>query len=224
MEIYLYCSYTSAKLGFCLSRFEGGALVPAVLSDRVSERMADGFFFYDRFRVLWQEYPEENARSLLPRAGGGVFGMRSLHGTISGREGVANFMLSAGRDELRELESVALGILADPAGFAPALFACLDIGGPCGYQADEEALRRLFDGLRSAGGPGEDHPIAPFVAPPLTEHQAASPRRFLRFAVFISSWEQVSESFRPKLLWRRRPRQAISEKQFLSLYSSEHPF
>lgn len=223
MDIYLYCSYTNARLGFCLARLEGNALVPAVLSDSAGERLVNDFFFYDRFRVLWQEYALDAAPFFLKGVGGGVFGMRSLHGTISGREGVVNFMLSAEKEELETLQSTALGILDDPAAFTSALFDCLEIGGSCGYQADGRTLRNLFNSIHRKVEDGSPHMIEQFLCSSTVE-RILSARRFLRFAVYISSWEQVCEQFGPKLLWWRCPQQAISEAQFLSLYADGYCF
>lgn len=224
MDIYLYCSYTHARLGFCLTRLDGGVLVPASLPDSTAGRLIDGFFFYDRFRVLWQEYTQESAPVLVPAVSGGVFGMRSLHGRIGDRDGVANFMLGAERDEVERLRSVARGILRDPGAFARKLFACLELGGPCGYQADGASLRGLFDSAGDRESAEPFHPLDRFISPAVENVQIPYARKLLRFAVYTSSWEQVSELFHPRLLWHICPKQAISEKEFLSLYTGRQAF
>lgn len=216
----MYCSYTNAKQGFSLTRLEQNALVSTSLSDNIPEKMIGEFLFYDRFQVLWQEYPTEQSRFPRLESGGGIFGMRSLRGVISGRDGVANFVLAAGQNELKTLEETAFGILSDPTGFASELFACLKVGGSCGYQADCDALHRLFEAVRGKADMGKAHPVSQFVSPAPGSGRIYTPREMLRFAVFIASWETDSAAFRPRLLWLPCPKQAISETQFLSLYTS----
>ena len=243
MDVYFYCSYTKARLGFCLSKLEGNTLLPVNLSGSMAERQVNDFLFFDRFRVLWQELTPENAINDLkqptgfrkfwqeqvlghtpkeappPELTGGVFGMRSLQGNISDRDGVINFILVAGQNELELLQLVALGILASPDKFTSALFSCMEIGGPCGYQLNARAFWELINSIYWRPEQNVAHPLGNFIAPSVSEGEV-SMQNLLRFAVLVSSWEQAREHFPPGSIWQMCPPQAINEDQFLSLYSS----
>lgn len=212
MELYLYCSYTNAQRGFVLTRLAEGGLEGADLSalSGPGERLADGFLSYDAFRVLWLEHAPRGW--LLPRAEGGILGLRGLRGRFSQRDGVVNLVLLAGGEELDALDNAASGILSDLDGFSRRLCACLSVGGRWGYQADAAALQGLLAGLRSTPGP-----LPPGARP---RQAARSARDLLRLAVCTGPWERSAERLGGGLLWRARPRQALSREDFGRLYPS----
>lgn len=220
MELYLYCSYTNARLGFCMSRLGSEKLEPVELKTTGADRQISDFFLCDRFRVLWMEYPPEDSSILLPEVEGGMFGMRSLRGEIGGRTGMANFMFRCGYRELPELEKLARGVLADPASFTSGLFARLSIGGECGYEADVNELGDMLETVRKRGEDEAATPVDQFISPSAAEKTLFLPKRFLRLAVYVTTWEQAAEQFKPRLLWQSCPKQAISEAQFMSLYQT----
>lgn len=213
MEVYLYCSYTHAQKGFFLTRLEGTGLVKADLSAAVSpgERLADNFLSYDVFRALWMEYPAEE-RMLFPGSAGGLLGLRGLRGQFSQRSGVVNMVLLAGAGELERLEHTAAFLLSDLDSFSRRLCACLSVGGPWGYQADGEALKRLLEEAGRASGT-----LPPGARP---RKEVRSKRDLLRLAVYTGTWERAAEQLGGGLLWRLPPRQALDREKFARLYPS----
>lgn len=204
MRIYLYCSYAHSQKGFCLTRLEGESLVPQPLSQLSGpmEQAVDRFLSYDSFRILWQEFPGDVRFGFVKDVCGGIFGVRSLRGSIADRSGVANVVLLAEREELPSLQAVAQRILEDLSGFSQALFAKLTIGGKCGYQETGPELRQLFDSLMS-------HPAEPEQPKRLTLM-----KELLKFAVYVGSWEEASSRLTPDKGWGRCPEQAQSEQEY----------
>lgn len=205
MKLYLYCSYAHSRQGFTLSCLEDGLLVGTHLcgSEDAGEQAVNRFFSFDHFRILWQEFPENPKNPLVQRSSGGIFGVRGLRGRISGRDGVANFALLAEQDELPLLEAAAQRILGDLEAFSVQLFDAIVIGGDCGYQPNGDTLQKLIDGLHHAPGDGP-------------RKRVRSARELLRFAVYIGSWKEASSQLTPLWLWKKCPRQAISEAEFAS--------
>ena len=206
MKIFLYCSYTNSKRGFCLTCLEGDRLVSKLLYDSqdTGEQMVDRFFAYDNFRILWQEFPANEQIPIVFRPAGGIFGVRGLKGKISDRDGVVNFALLAGAEETGQLQAAAEKILKDLSGFSASLFRCLTIGGSCGYQAEGDTLRTLFENLWEEGpSPAEE-----------SRRVVRTSRDLLRFAVYIGDWEQASAHLVPGWLWKICPKQAVSEAEF----------
>jgi len=214
MQLYFYCSYTNASRGFYLTRLEGGQLVPASLSPEGGEGAADEFFSYDRFRFLWQEFPQ--SASLLPAPAQGILGVRGLEGKFSDRDGTVNFVLLCPREELEVLQRLALGMLSDLDGFVRELLPCLSIGGPCGYQADATQLEEVF---RTACGRWERGAQLAGSAVPLSGTRPLSARELLHLAVYTGSWKQASEHLQPAWLWKLRPRQCVSQEEFSRWFS-----
>ena len=212
MKLYLYCSYTHSKRGFVLTRLDGDELIPISLlgAKNVGERILDRFFSYDGFDILWQEY-SEGSLPLFPSVVGGVFGIRSLKGKISDRDGVINVAFQAEKHETDKLGKLAIGILADPEGFAQTLCSCLSIGGICGYRADAQQICGLLETL-----PMENLSEA-LQQMPIVRSKPHSVRDQLRFAVYAGTWEQVAEGMSLHWIWRSRPRQVISRETFIAL-------
>lgn len=220
MDIYLYCSYENAKRGFYLTRLEDSGLVAGKLSgsEGKCEKLVDRFFMYDDFHILWQEVPRSDPFPFFSTADGGIFGVRGLRGEISGRKAVGNVALIAGKDELSLLENTAVRIISDIGSFAPALFKCLSVGGPCGYGADAEALRALFDKLGKKKPNDINLPDAMReILQRSGENKLTSDRRLLRFAVYVATWEQAVEHMKPRWLWKVCPTQAVSTEKFAEL-------
>lgn len=211
MKIYLYCSYTHSKRGFVLSQLIENDLVSVSLSttENPGEMLVNHFFTYDAFRVLWQEYPEENSFPILPKTGGTMFGIRGLRGPLEDRTGIINFALLADKDEQQALSRIAEGILESPENFALGICQCLSIGGPCGYTADGAAMKALLNALQ------EDHTQS------LRETKipiVRSVRDMLKFAVYVGSWEQAAAHLRPRWIWKICPKQALSQEEFALWY------
>lgn len=183
---------------------EGDQLVSKPLHDSqdLGEQAADRFFSYDNFRILWQEFPTNPHLPIVTGVAGGIFGVRSLRGKIGERDGVVNFALLAEKEETAQLQAAAIKILKNLKGFSAALFAQLTIGGSCGYQTEGDGLRRLFEEL--------------LVQPEKSEEEKLlrTPRDLLRFAVYIGDWESASDHLNPGWLWKKCPKQAVSETEY----------
>lgn len=214
MKLYLYCSYANSKRGFVLTVLQETELAPVILSgsEDPGEQMVDRFFTYDAFRILWQEFPKNNSLPVFPQSGGGMFGIRGLHGTISDRAGVVNFALLADQGEQERLEALALGILADPEGFALALCGCLSIGGPCGYHAEGPRLWELLDSIQPEAVPERLLAYRNGLG-----QRMYTVREMLRLAVYVGSWEQAAQYLYPHWIWKARPKQAFSLDEIDSL-------
>lgn len=204
MRIYLYCSYAHSQKGFCLTRLEGEHLVPQPLKQLGGpmEQAVDRFLSYDNFRILWQAFPADVRLGFVKGVCGGIFGVRSLRGTIEGRNGVANVVLLAEQEELPLLHSAAQRILDDLPGFAQALFARMSLGGGCGYQEAGPELRRFFDDLM--GQPVEQEPLKRLTAL----------KELLKFAVYVDSWQEAAAQLTPGKGWGRCPERALSEQEY----------
>lgn len=192
-----------------MTRLGERELIPAGLaeSEDLGEQLVNQFFTYDAFRILWQAFPKKGSIPLFPQAYGGMFGIRGLRGTISERTGVVNFALLADGQELERLEQTAVGILADPEGFALTLCGCLSVGGPCSYQADGQRLPELLDAIRA-----QPVPTALQEYLDSRSQRVYTPREMLQLAVYTGSWEQASEYLYPRWIWKSRPRQAFSQE------------
>lgn len=211
MKIYLYCSYTHSKRGFVLSQLIGNDLTAVILSaaEDPGEILVNQFFTYDAFRVLWQAYPEEKSLPILPKAGGAMFGIRGLQGPLEDRTAIVNFAIVADREEMESLDRIAAGILEDPEDFALGICRCLSIGGPCGYQADGEALKALLKAIQENHSHRQEDSQIPIVY---------SVRDMLKLAVYIGSWEQAAEYLYPRWIWKICPKQALSQEEFAQLH------
>lgn len=210
MKIYLYCSYTHSKRGFVLSQLIGNDLAAVSLSaaEDPGEILVNHFFTYDTFRVLWQEYPEEKSLPILPKTGGAMFGIRGLQGPLEDRTAIVNFAILADKEETESLDRIAAGILRNPEDFALGICRCLSIGGPCGYQADGEALKELLKVIQENHTHRQEDAKIPI---------ARSVRDMLKLAVYIGSWEQAAENLHPRWIWKICPKQALSQEAFAQL-------
>lgn len=204
MRIFLYCSYAHSQRGFCLTRLEGETLVPQSLKQLCGpmEQAVDKFLSYDSFRILWQEFPGDVCFGFVKGVRGGIFGVRSLRGTIEGRNGVANVVLLAEQEELPMLHGAAQRILEDLPGFAKALFARMALGGSCGYRETGPELCQLFDDLMAQ--PVQQEPMK----------RLTTLKELLKFAVYVGSWQEAASQLTPGKGWGRCPERALSELEY----------
>ncbi len=214
MKLYLYCSYTHSKRGFVMTQLTDTELTQVSLagSENPVEQLVYRFFSFDAFRILWKALPENEKLPVLPRACGGFFGIRGLEGKISDREGVVNLALVAEKHELEQLDQIASGILADPAGFGMSLCRFLSVGGPCGYEAEPENVWELLKGVAAPQPPAC---LKELLDPGLPNR--FSVRELLHLAVYVSTWEQAAEHLYPHWIWKICPKQAVSQEEFLKL-------
>lgn len=209
MEILFYCSYTNSAKGFLLTRLRGGKLEPVSLSGATDtgEQLADRFFSYDRFHILWQELMCKETPGGLPVYTGGFFGIRDLQGEISDRNGILNFAIVANSGgELAALGRVAAAILTDIEKFRSTVFSMLDIGGEAGYTIEAQNFMKYVKHLETT---------APKTPPFYYTQEKMIETDLLRFAVYVSSWDDARLSLDSPGLFRDTvPKQAINEIQY----------
>lgn len=211
MEIIFYCSYTNSEKGFRMTRLGRGKLEICSLigsKDR-GELLADRFFSFDRFRILWQEIMS-SIPGEAPVYTGGMFGIRDLKGSISDRSGVMNFAIIAndGR-ELGALQRVATAILADIEKFRLTVFSMMSIGGEAGYSIDAAAFMNFLKYLESE---------APKEPPFFYTVNKNTVTDLLRFAVCRSPWNEAVQTLdTPALFKDKMPKQVISDVQYSQL-------
>lgn len=225
MEIYFYCSYEHSRRGFFLTRLEEDGLVPAEGEGRQPPEAVREFFSYDRYSFLWRDLcPPVEKPWQRPQCTGSFCGVRNLRGAMAdGRNGTVNLAFLAGPEEEALLRRTALSILADYGGFQSMIFGWLSVGEPCGYRLDAPAF---WDWLRRCGGAGQLRRLAAEESPAarlLSLLQPAQPPRLerdtLRLAACTCTWNEIYEAMGGRLIWRRRPRRAITEEQFDAAFS-----
>lgn len=208
MEIYFYCNYTNSGPGFCLKRLEGSGAVPVVLSDEAGrgEKLADRFFSFDRFRVLWQEIAADGRGILNPEPEMSFFGIRGIHGDISDRRGVVNLAIVTNEEELSFQECLAMGILSDIGSFCRGIFPFITVDTEEGYRVDGEGFMSYLSSFAEKGVDCE----SPFYI----GRGMSTVKDLLRFGVYTGSADEAVSDMGPFWLWFIKPRQLISEEEF----------
>ena len=211
MEIYFYCNYTNSGPGFCLKRLEGDGAVPVTLSDTAGkqEKLTDSFFSFDRFRVLWQEIAADEGKIFSPEPEMSFFGIRGIHGEISGVSGVVNFAMIADEDELDYMESLATGILSDIGGFCRGVFPFITADRNEGYRVDAPAFMEYLSVFAQKSA---DREIPFYIGKGMS-----TAKDLLRFGVYTGSADEAVSDMGPFWLWLKKPKQLISEEQFKSI-------
>lgn len=229
MDTYFYCSYEHSRLGFFPSCIRGDALVPAdgtggtALPDVVSE-----FFSYDRFRILWRDYPVPGSQALFPEADSGMLGLRGLEGRIGNRKAVVNFAMTADRAELEQLKKTALSVIGDYFGFSAKLFQWMSLGGACGYELDTEAFGRwqqeIMEG-RDTALPVPEESMAGKMLRYLQKPggRNRTERDLLHFAVCTDEWKFVAPYMGNRVIWALKPKEALTWEEFTEQFLSGKP-
>lgn len=223
MQIYFYCSYERSLQGYFMTRVENGVLVPQSL-DGLPPFVYE-FFSVDRFQLLWQDIPREDASWLKPKVCGSFFGMRNIRGMLGAeRAGTVNIAFYARNEELHLLRRVALCILQDVRHFQSLLMRCLSVGGPCSYQLDGQMfdawLQSCMNKKKMRLTQSQDHPVYKLL-PDLQRTEApVFATELLRLAVLDSAWKQVRGFFGRGLIWRTCPHSAISVREYEHIFLS----
>ncbi len=223
MDIYFYCTYENSARGFFPSCLTENGLIPADGSMGVN-LPADvwDFFSYDRFKVLWREYPLKSG-ALFPEPCGGILGIRRIEASFGGRRGIVNIVFRAGSDECGDLENVAAFVLGRYTEFCRMLSACMTVGGSFGYGIDVSRFlnymtagsERIDFKLLSSSAGGKM--IAKILK---RENGILNEKDLLRFAVTAESWQDLSRYFGEGRVWRKQPKYVITltefEKKFIN--------
>lgn len=226
MEVYFYCSFEHSQKGFYLTRLDGDSLVPTALSEL--PELAETFFSYDRFQLLWRDINGGKASFLKPSIDGSFLGIRGLLGSFSdGRRGTVNMALYAADGELPWLRRIALTVLGDFDAFREFILRCLSVGGPCSYQLD---VRALTQWLQACGQRTKLHlqvekkdpaarllPNMQLAANPMMEPE------LLHLAVCTCSWEKIYKSMGTPLMWLLKPRCALTTQEFETIFTGRGP-
>lgn len=207
MEVYFYCNYTNSYRGFYPAKLcaDGLREVNLLNSQDRGELLAERFFSYESFRILWLELPEKDTSFINPVTEKSFLGIGGLEGTISDKKGYINMAFVADKDEKDITESLARGILHNLKEFSARVADALYIEGKGIYKLDTEKFTSIIDDTVNAEV--ESFPFS-------IKAKNTSLRDMLRFAVYIGSWENAACILEPDWLWKIRPKQAISEKDF----------
>lgn len=226
MEVYFYCSYEHSQKGFYMTRLDGNTLVPAAFDEL--PKIAEEFFSFDRFQLLWRDISQEDSSWLKPNIAGSFFGIRGLKGNMSnGRNGTVNLAFWVNEEEIVLLRRTALTILGDFDTFRAMIFGWLSIGGPCSYQLD---CASFSDWVRRCGQMNKLRQIAeengtaiqllPFLqhaGPPVVESE------LLHLAVCSSSWKDIYETMGHKWVWFLKPRNVLTTEEFSVAFTGRGP-
>lgn len=220
MDIYFYCSYEHSHLGFFPSRMGENGLVPAdrgkgvTLPDAVTE-----FFSYDRFRILWRDFPEEKSRFLFPEPSFGMLGLRGLEGSIGSRKGIINLAVIADRSELEQLKKMALAVIGNYYGFSTQLFRWMSLGGKCGYDLDVKAFGRWQEEICGQEetalfpeGDGRGGKLLRRLAK--SGGRGRTERDLLHFAVCTDDWKFIAPHMGNQGIWGIKPKDVFTWEQF----------
>ncbi len=217
MKVYFYCSYEHSVKGFFPLCVTEDGVTPC--EGDVDKDVWD-FFSYDRFKVLWREFPEKKGVKLFPEPEKSIFGIRGLNGNISGRSGVVNMAIAADQDELGSMEKIALSILDCYEEFTKMIFSFVSIGGEAGYDVDKERLfgylKELKVSKETKSGKSKDKK-AKLVRKLMDRQGIVTERDLLRFGVCTDLWKTISPHFGGKLLWGRCPWNVLDEVEFEEL-------
>lgn len=225
MKLYFLCSYELFRKGFYLTRMEGEQLVSA--DGEGKEAPPDcirNFFSYDRFKILWRDYCDDEKESLvLPSPEYSMLGVRNLEGTMSGRKAYVNLALLAEREEFDALRDIALEILGDFDSFSQRIFQCLKVGGECGYDLNSEEMRiwrkQCREGSVKVCVPEEDPAGNLLRMLQDRERKQKTQRDLLHFAVCTTEWKAAIPSMGPKWVWLLQPRRVLDEEQFREMFT-----
>lgn len=225
MEFYFYCSYEHSVRGFFPVCVQEDKILPCDGSAGVSlPSQVWDFFSYDRFKLLWREYPSENGGKLFPEPEKSLFGIRVLHGNMGTKKGIVNFAVMAEEDELARMEKLATAILFRYDEFVSMLFSFLSVGGEYGYCID---IKRFFAYIEEI----EQNPLPDdvsdkkerinYVKTIKNRTGILTERDLLRFGVRTDAWKSIAQAMGDKLLWSFCPKTVIDTKKFDSIFNQE---
>lgn len=216
MDIYFYCTYEHSMTGFFPTYLTPNGLIPADGSGGVEmpQNVWD-FFSFDRFKLIWREY-SGGGKAFLPTPEHGMIGIRRIEGDFGGRSGVINIAVTAGEEELRQLENAVAVMIGAYADFLQMLLRCISVGGECGYQIDAEGFYEYmrcaddidFKTLESTDG-------GKMIADALKRESGIfTERDLLRFAVTSEPWSEIRDSLGGGFVWKRKPKCVITPDEF----------
>ncbi|MBQ4528730.1 MAG: hypothetical protein II998_11745 [Clostridia bacterium] len=223
MEFYFYCSYENSLRGFFPTYYNGQSLVPADGSVQVKmpEPVYD-FFSYDRFKILWREFPTDNNRVLFPEPGYSFFGIRGINCILSGKNGVINFAVIANEDEAAKLTNFAASVMIFYNDFIHGLPSFLSVGGDCGYDISAESFNSYILSMCADKDwkslPSND-PAVKFIKDVCRRSGGIfTAKDLIRFAVATDDWNNISPSFGNGFIWRKKPKSVISVSDFEKIF------
>ncbi len=218
MDIYFYCTYEHSASGFFPALLTETGLMPADGSQGVTlPQPVWEFFSFDRFKILWREYPEDDSIRFFPAPAYGMFGIRRIEGNFGDRHGVVNIVVTADREELQELEDMAVAVINDFTGFSSMLLGCMSIGGSCGYSIDaawfSDCMRRVcteIDYKEMSAYKGGKMLLNILKR----DNGILTQRDLLRFAVSSEPWKNIRQYMGNALIWKKRPKNVITLEEF----------
>ena len=223
MVFYFYCSYENSIKGFFPTVFDGHNLVPADGSNGINlPQDVYDFFSYDRFAILWREYPVNANKMLFPEPCSALFGIRSINCMISGKQAVINIAVKASENELTQLTAFASSILLFYRDFTVALPRFMSVGGDCGYEINGNQFMQYVMSLcadRDWGSLDNSCPNVKFVKDICRRSEGIITQKdLIRFAVRTDSWHAVSNSMGTGFIWKKCPKRVITVADFEKIF------
>ena len=223
MVFYFYCSYENSIKGFFPTIFDGQRLVAADGSNGINlpEDVYD-FFSYDRFTILWREYPTEKNKLLFPEPGSAIFGIRSINCMMSGKKAVINLAVKAGENELTELTALASSVLLYYRDFTVALPRLISVGGDCGYEISGDQFMQYISSLcadKDWRSMPDSDPKIKFVKDICKRSEGIITQKdLIRFAVRTDSWHAVSGNMGTGFIWKKCPKNVVTVSDFEKIF------
>ena len=223
MDFYFYCSYENSVRGFFPTYLNGTKLVAADGSEgfTLPAEIYD-FFSYDRFKILWKEYPCDANQKLFPEPGYSFFGMRGIDGVFSGKRGVINFSVVANENELDSMINFAVYVLYFYRDFIVSLPSLFSVGGEYGYDLNIAAFIPYMEALcveRDWNAFEGNHPYVKMIEKIRNRQNGIMTiKDLLRFAVITDSWKAISPVFGSGNLWKKCPDSVLTLEEFTRIF------